>query len=470
MAKMQVFTLENLQQYDGLIKNYIGNADAKSLKTVAIEGNTLKFYKVEEPVGETAPAYEITLPQTDISGLLSKLTGATEGNVVVANADGTVKDSGIKSADLALKSEVKTVSDVADANKAAIEALNNADTGFMAQAKDYVDEEIKELTEGAVKDNADAIAAINDEETGILKTAQTYAENKVKDLADGQVKTNKEAIEKLNGDAETEGSVAKAVKDASDAINATIGTVEEGKTIVGMIEEVIASAYDDEEVRELIGDNADAIEALDEKVGDVAGLKTTEKETIVGAINEVSDAVASASEGAKVTISTEATTEGYLKSYTIKQGDEVIGVVDIAKDLVVTAGEVVVDPEGQPEGTYVKLTIANQETPVYINVKDLCDVYTAQASATQIQLAISETNEISATIVAGSVGTTELADDAVVTAKIADKNVTLAKLEDGVQTTLAQVATNKNDIEALKTLTGEGVEAISSAAIAALFE
>ena len=68
---MKVFTLDRLTQYDGLIKNYIDTADAKSLKTVAISGNTLKFYRVEEPVGETTPAYEITLPSTDISGLLA---------------------------------------------------------------------------------------------------------------------------------------------------------------------------------------------------------------------------------------------------------------------------------------------------------------------------------------------------------------------------------------------------------------
>ena len=97
---------------------------------------------------------------------------------------------------------------------------------------------------------------------------------------------------------------------------------------------------------------------------------------------------------------------------------------------MVTAGEVVVDPEGQTAGTYVKLTIANQETPIYINVADLVDAYTAQANASQVQLVISDTNEISATIVAGSVGTTELADNAVNTAKIADANVTAAKLAD----------------------------------------
>ena len=418
MAKMKVFTLENLQQYDGLIKGYINNADAKSLKTVAIDGNKLKFYRVEEPVGETAPAYTIELPETDISGLLEKLTGATEGNVVVANADGTVKDGGVALADLATKEALEEVSDIATEAKEALEALNDADTG-------------------------------------VLKTAKDYADEKVKELSDGQVKTNKEAIEKLNGNAETEGSVAKAVKDASDAINAVIGDVEEGKTVVEMIEDVIANGYDDTEVRELIGD--------------VTTLKTTEKDSVVGAINEVSDAVTNAANGAKVTVTTDTTTEGYLKTYTIKQGDTEISKIDIPKDLVVTAGEVVVNPDGQTAGTYVKLTIANQDAPIYINVADLVDAYTAQADATQIQLAISDTNEISATIVAGSVGTTELADSAVTTAKIVDKNVTLAKLEDSVQATLAQVETNKDDIEALQTLMGEGVEAIPESAITALF-
>lgn len=419
MAKMQVFTLDNLTQYHGLITNYIDTADAKSLKTVAIDGNKLKFYRVEEPVGETAPAYTIELPETDISGLLEKLTGATEGNVVVANADGTVKDGGVALADLATKEALEEVSDIATEAKEALEALNDADTG-------------------------------------VLKTAKDYADEKVKELADGQVKTNKEAIEKLNGDESTEGSVKKAVKDSADAINAVIGDVEEGKTVVEMIEDVIANGYDDTEVRELIGD--------------VTTLKTTEKDSVVGAINEVSDAVATAVDGAKVTISTDTTTEGYLKTYTIKQGETEVGKIDIAKDLVVTAGEVVVNPDGQAEGTYIKLTIANQEAPVYVNVKDLCDVYTAQASAAQIQLSISDTNEISASIVAGSVTSTELADNAIVTAKIADKNVTLAKLEDSVQATLAQVETNKDDIEALQTLMGEGVEAIPESAITALFQ
>ena len=241
-TKLQVFTYDNLALYDELLKGYIDAEDAKSLKTVAIDGNTLKFYRVSEPVGETAPAYTITLPETDISGLIPKITGATAGNIVTAKADGTVEDSGIKAADLATKAEVKAVEDKADANKASIDAINNADTG-------------------------------------ILKTAKDYADSKVKDLADGAVATNTAAIATLNGDEATAGSVKKAVKDASDTINAKIGTVAEGKTVVQMIEDAkTASTYDDTEIRGLIQDNADAIEAhktaIDNKVTTLVGTDT----------------------------------------------------------------------------------------------------------------------------------------------------------------------------------------------------
>lgn len=171
------------------------------------------------------------------------------------------------------------------------------------------------------------------------------------------------------------------------------------------------------------------VEAVDAKVGDITKLNTTSKTDVVVAINEVKAAVAAGGEAGVITIETETTTTGALKSYTIKQGGTTIGTIDIPKDLVVSEGSVVKDPDGQPAGTYIKLVIANQEAPLYINVGALVDIYKAKQNATQIQIAIdSSTREISATIVAGSVGTTELADDAVVTAKIADANVTLAKL------------------------------------------
>ena len=96
-----------------------------------------------------------------------------------------------------------------------------------------------------------------------------------------------------------------------------------------------------------------------------------------------------------------------LKSYVLKQKGATIGTINIPKDLVVSSGSVVVGnwvngvftENASGTGKAVKLVIANQEDPIYINVQDLVDVYTAAQGATEIQLAISNTNEISATIV-----------------------------------------------------------------------
>lgn len=198
------------------------------------------------------------------------------------------------------------------------------------------------------------------------------------------------------------------------------------------------------------------------EVGDITKLNTTVKTDLVGAINEVKEDMASVDAGSEITIETINTTDGALKSYTIKQGGTVTGVIDIPKDLVVTSGSVVVDPEGQEAGTYIKLVIANQMDPLFINVGKLVDIYNTQQNATQVQLSINpSTREISATIVAGSVNTTELADNAVTTVKIADANITLAKLANdtkdafepaGTVNALAngQVATNKTNIETLQ--------------------
>ena len=261
-------------------------------------------------------------------------------------------------------------------------------------------------TLGDAKAYADGLASNYD--------AAGVAETKVNELANGQVKTNKEAIEKLNGGATVEGSVAKQIADAKSELNGTISTVE-GKADAAQ---------------------ADA-DALETDMGDVDTLSTTNK-TVVGAINEVLAAVGTGGTAAVVTITTETTTDGALKSYTVKQGDTTVGVIDIPKDMVVQSGEVVTNPAGQPAGTYIKLVLANATNDeIFVNVGNLVDIYKAKAGATQVQLAIdASTREISASIVAGSITATELAADSVITAKIADGNVTKAKLSTEVQASL----------------------------------
>ncbi|MCM1232989.1 MAG: hypothetical protein NC489_22925 [Ruminococcus flavefaciens] len=232
----------------------------------------------------------------------------------------------------------------------------------------------------------------------------------------------------------------------------------------------------------------DEVEAVDEKVGDVTKLSTTAKTDVVVAINEVKESVESSSEAGVVTIETTSTTKGALKSYTVKQGGTTIGVIDIPKDMVVTEGSVVVNPDGEEAGTYIKLVIANQDEPLLINVGKLVDIYTVKKNATQIQLAIDEsTREISAAIVAGSVSSVELADDAVTTVKIADANVTLAKLAVDVknafdsagsataaETNAKKYADGLNEamdtrVTSVEEKVGDGFEAVSAEEINALF-
>ena len=312
-TKFTFISLANLTEYDGLIKTYIGDkiddGVASSLKSVSLSGNKLKFYTVANPTDATAAAYEVELPETDVSALETKINANTE------------------------------------------------------------------------------------------------------------------AITKLNGDENTDGSVAKAVKTAKDALQTEIGTLDD--------------------------------------------LETTAKSNLVGAINENAAAIEKAADTYGVSIDTTTTTAGALKSYTLKQGTKTIGTIDIPKDMVVKSGTVETNPTGMEAGTYLVLTLANaDEDKVYINVGTLVDIYTAEDSATQIQLTInSSTREISGAIVAGSVTATELAANAVTTVKIADGNVTKAKLSTELQASIdkadsalqeADIADLKSDVAANKASLAEG--------------
>lgn len=136
---------------------------------------------------------------------------------------------------------------------------------------------------------------------------------------------------------------------------------------------------------------------------------------------------------APVTITETAGTGDVLKTYTFTQNGKEIGKINLAKDLVVTGGDIV-EIDGVKN---LQLTIANQANPVNIPVSDLVDAYTAKANATEVQVAISDTNEVSATLVDGGITTTKIKDNAVTTAKIEDGNVTLAKLGTDVKDKLA---------------------------------
>lgn len=286
MTTKNYLDYEGLKIYHELIKRYIDEEDAKSIKTMKIDGTVLSFYKIENPTENDVAYKTITIPEQDLSDLLHKIKDGIVDNIVTIGTDGTVKDSGININNVATKVEVNT---------------------------------------------------------------------------------------------------------------------------------------------------------LDNKIGNLDELNTDTKTNIVSAVNEISTNITDLQNASTISISTEKTTDGYLKSYTIKQNNVTIAVIDIPKDLVVTNGSVVVNPDGQEEGTYIKLLIANQTDPLYINVGKLVDIYKAKEHASQVQIFIDQTTrEISATIVAGSITSTELADNSVTTNKITDANVTLAKLALDIQTSLGK--------------------------------
>ena len=106
---------------------------------------------------------------------------------------------------------------------------------------------------------------------------------------------------------------------------------------------------------------------------------------------------------------------GYLKTYQFTYGAGSAFEIDIPKDLVVESGEVIVVADGSPvsgltNGTYLKLVIANQTEPVYINVADLCDVYTGKTVTDGVSVAISASNEISAALTGKAVAEANLDD------------------------------------------------------------
>lgn len=167
-------------------------------------------------------------------------------------------------------------------------------THYDSKIKTYIDEKDSTSLVSA-KSYADSLADNYD--------AAGVAETKVNALANGQVKTNTEAIAKLNGDATTDGSVAKSIADAKteieadisaveskaiaaqssataaqadvDALEAKVGTVPDGSTVMGIITNIQENAYDDTAIKALIQTNANDIDALETRATAVEGKVTT---------------------------------------------------------------------------------------------------------------------------------------------------------------------------------------------------
>ena len=190
---------------------------------------------------------------TAIDGVDTRLQAAEEKLKSVATTQGLGE----------LTNRVSTAEGEIDDLQAAI-----ADGGSVAnaiaaakKAGDDAADAVNALEAGQVKTNKEAIEAINNETTGILAQAKSYADGK--DTAIAAAKT-----------------AADAAQADVDALEAKVGTVPEGKTVVQMISDAqTAATYDDT--------------ALKNRVSTIEGdyLKAADKTELQGNIDTVSGKV-----------------------------------------------------------------------------------------------------------------------------------------------------------------------------------
>lgn len=228
---------------------------------------------------------------------------------------------------------------------------NLTSLGLLRNGKVYGTKElaIQGLTQVATNDGVAKLARYLDKNNIIRTVVGFYADAAEMENASGG--TSSYTILDVDGNA----ADVQKLKEEIAAINSVIGDGISGTTLTAAINDVNARL----------------------------GEGFTEENTVAKALSDLRSELVSA-----LTISLKVAgtpTSDYLKTYILSQGTNEIGRIDIPKDLVVTSGSLVhgtwtddtftEDLEG-PD-TALKLIIANQEKPVYINTKDLVDYYTA---------------------------------------------------------------------------------------------
>ena len=149
-------------------------------------------------------------------------------------------------------------------------------------------------------------------------------------------------------------------------------------------------------------DAQSAVNTLSDKVGSIP--ESSQATTVVGYVDEKVGKIPAQTDYT-VTV-TPSTVEGLAKRYTIHQQATGLDVnIDIPTDMVVKSGSVVTNPDGQPAGTYLVLTLANATNDkVYIDVGNLIEYVTSGSGADDmVKIAVSADHKVTASITDGSI-------------------------------------------------------------------
>lgn len=267
---IKYISLENLQLYDTLLKDKMSEEDAKSLKTVALSTDRKKllFYRVSEPVGSTVPAYEIELPETDLTGVMAKVVNAVDGDIGIFQG-GTIVDSGVKLSDLATEEYVdtKVAEGIAGALSLSKQIVTTVPTA--AEAKDNVIYLIKDLT-ATGSDKYKEYTLISGEVVMIGDTSTDLSGYYTKEEAQAIVDAAKsEAIESATETA-AEDATAKADKALADSkaytdteVGKVSTTVSANTASIGTLETNVTT------INNTLTTHGDKITALESQIADI---------------------------------------------------------------------------------------------------------------------------------------------------------------------------------------------------------
>ena len=264
----------------------------------------------------------------------------------------------------------------------------------MADAKKYLDLEGLATYDGKIK------GYVNEKESAL--DAEIIAErNRAEGVEGTLTNLTTDAKGNLVAAINEVDSNANAAQGDVDALEVLVGTLPESaiaKTVTGYIDEAAGKVATDLTVLDgSLKAVAKSGAAADVSIADEGGKITAT--TVEGALTELANAINATSTAGAVTCE-KSSPDGVAARYIFKQGGKEIpnAVVDIPKDMVVESGEVVTNPVGQPDGTYIVLTLANkEESKLYINVTDLIE-YVTGGETDEIAVAVSAEHVATATV------------------------------------------------------------------------
>lgn len=294
------YKAEEIEGLDDFINEEIQDTDTRYTFAFADNKLTVKAYGINDEPENAEVVAELTLAD---STKLAKLSGATEGNVVVAAANGEVADGGValsalaKSADVAntyatkaeLAAEVEAIEAAAgelgeaiEANATAIGELQAADVTLQAN----IDNKVAKVT-GAVGDVV-VFAANGEVADSGIKAADLAKSADVADVyetkahaaeeiarvegvvggidarlqtAEGEIDDLQAAVEVLNGTGE--GSVQATVDAAINKFATDIGDDDTVDSFKELVDWVATHGGEAAEMAKAIKENADAIDVLE---------------------------------------------------------------------------------------------------------------------------------------------------------------------------------------------------------------